>query len=309
MKNEETTSRGTSVRELLTEAETTLTPSELKIIQVLLADYPSAGLGSASALARRAGVSDPTVGRLANKLGFDSFTALQARLLEEVEERLRSPLMMMLETPSAGREGNKVTNYLMSVTRRMRDATEAAVVEPYERAADLIMNARGRVHILGGRFSRHVGGMLAGYLSQFRPGVELIAPLTSESVDALLDMGRKDVLIVFDYRRYQTDVIDFARQAVARGARVILFTDPWLSPIAEVADAVFIASVEVDSPYDSLAPAVAQMEALVAHVVGRDKDVFEHRIAELEALRSHNAVTVDAPGPFDTSSSSTPKKP
>src|SRR3546814_13794420 len=83
----------------------------------------------------------------------------------------------------------------------------------------------------------------------------------------LLDIGKRDTLIVFDYRRYQTDVVEFARQAEARGAHVVLFTDPWMSPIAEIADVVIIASVEVDSPYDSLAPAVAQIEALVAHAV------------------------------------------
>ncbi|MGH6616104.1 MurR/RpiR family transcriptional regulator [Sphingomonas sp.] len=285
-----------SVREILGSAENTLTPSESKIVQVLLADYPGAGLGSASGLARRAGVSDPTVVRLVNKLGFDSFPAFQARLLEEVEERLRSPLMM-LETRASGGGGSVVADYLMSVTHRLRDATEAAVAEPYERAVDLVMGARGRVQIVGGRFSRHVAGMLAGYLLQFRQGVGLLGPLSAESVDGLLDMGRKDVLIVFDYRRYQTDVVDFVRQAAARGVRIILFTDPWLSPLADVAEVVFIASVEVDSPYDSLAPAVAQMEALVAHLVAREKEVMEHRVAGLEKLRDHNAVTIDTPGP------------
>src|SRR3546814_16047331 len=71
------------------------------------------------------------------------------------------------------------------------------------------------------------------------------SPLTLESFDSLLDIGKRDTLIVFDYRRYQTDVVEFARQAEARGAHVVLFTDPWMSPIAEIADVVIIASVEI----------------------------------------------------------------
>jgi DNA-binding MurR/RpiR family transcriptional regulator len=292
---------GAPLREILGNAGTVLTPSESKIVQLLLAEYPAAGLGSASSLARRAGVSDPTVVRLVNKLGFETFSAFQARLLEEVEARLRSPLML-LETRRSDGEGSAVADYLISVTQKLRDATEAAVVEPYERAAELIMGARGRVLLLGGRFSRHVAGMLAGYLLQFRAGVAALAPLTAESFDTLLDLGRRDTLIVFDYRRYQTDVVDFARQAAARGAHVVLFTDPWMSPIADVAEVVIIAAAEVASPYDSLAPAVAQMEALVAHLVAREKAVMEQRVADLERLRSQNAVTVDAtlagkPGP------------
>lgn len=285
------------IRDLLASSDTSLTRSESRIVQLLLADYPVAGLGSASSLAKRAGVSDPTVARLASKLGFENFAAFQAALLEEVEARLRSPLMMM-ETKQVGEAGgNVVTRYLTSVAQKVIDAAEAAVVEPYDRAIDLIMGAKGRVIVLGGRFSRHVAGMLAAYLQQIRSDVSGIAPLTLESFDSLLDIGRRDTIVVFDYRRYQTDVVEFTRQAEARGAHVVLFTDPWMSPIAEVADVVIIASVEVDSPYDSLAPAVAQIEALVAHAVVREKRAMERRVAELERVRSANAVTVDVSDP------------
>lgn len=286
-----------SIRDMLGRSTVGLTRSELRLVQLLLADYPVAGLGSASSLAKRAGVSDPTVARFVTKFGFDNFAAFQAALLEDVEARLRSPLMM-LETKQSGDEHDAIVNrYMASVTQKLRDATEAAVPEPYDRAVNLIMSAKGSVTLVGGRFSRHVAGMLAGYLLQLRSDVHSISPLTLESFDRLVDIGRRDTLIVFDYRRYQTDVVEFARQAEARGAHVILFTDPWMSPIAEVADVVIIASVEVDSPYDSLAPAVAQMEALVAHAVVREKRVMERRVADLEKLRSANAVTVDDPAP------------
>lgn len=285
------------IRDMLGSSAVSLTRSESRIVQLLLADYPVAGLGSASSLAKRAGVSDPTVARFVTKFGFENFAAFQASLLEEVEARLRSPLMMLEAKQANGGHDAIVNRYMASVTQKLRDATEATVPEPYDRAVDLIMGAKGSVTLVGGRFSRHVAGMLAGYLLQLRSDVHSISPLTLESFDRLVDIGRRDTLIVFDYRRYQTDVVEFARQAEARGAHVILFTDPWMSPIAEVADVVIIASVEVDSPYDSLAPAVAQMEALVAHAVVREKRAMERRVADLEKLRSANAVTVDDPAP------------
>lgn len=279
------------IRELLSSGGVAFTPSETRIVQVLIADYPRAGLGSASSLARRAGVSDPTVVRLAAKLGFPSFAAFQARLLEEVEARLRSPLMMMER--QAGVDGNAAADYLRSVARCIVDASEAAAIAPYERAAELILSARGRVKLAGGRFSRHVAGMLAAYLAQIRAGVDLVSPLTAESYDELLDWGRRDLLIVFDYRRYQNDVVALARQAAARGVRIMLFTDPWLSPLAELSELVFVAPLEVSSPYDSLAPAVAQIEALVAHLVARDTALVEKRVGALEEVRGRNAVTLD----------------
>ncbi|TIV97849.1 MAG: MurR/RpiR family transcriptional regulator, partial [Mesorhizobium sp.] len=70
-----------NVRDMLLHGSISLTPSEERIVQVLLTDYPAAGLGTATSLAKRAGVSDPTVVRLAMKLGFEGFPALQRRLL------------------------------------------------------------------------------------------------------------------------------------------------------------------------------------------------------------------------------------
>lgn len=280
-----------TIREVLAETQARLTPSESKVVQLLLADYPVAGLGTASSLARRAAVSDPTVVRLISKLGFEHFTQFQASLLEEVEARLRSPLMM-IEATKAQRNG-AARSYLLSVVHKLSEAADASVDKPYDRAADLIMGTKGRILLLGGRFSRHVAGMLAGYLLQFHAGVNLIAPLSSESFDDLVDLSRKDTLIVFDYRRYQSDVVEFTQQAHKLGARVVLFSDPWGSPIAEIAEIILMSSGEVNSPYDSLAPSVAQMEALVAHIVSREKDVVERRIRKIEKLRTDHTITVD----------------
>ena len=74
-----------SIREDLAHTSQALTSAEAKIVQVLLADYPMSGLGTATRLARRAGVSDPTVVRLVIKLGYDGFPDFQAKLLAEVE--------------------------------------------------------------------------------------------------------------------------------------------------------------------------------------------------------------------------------
>src|SRR5687768_18516279 len=80
-----TSRQSMTIREVLMHPGLALTPSEEKIVQLLLTDYPTSGLGSASSLARRAGVSDPTVVRLVMKLGYEGFPDFQAKLLAEVE--------------------------------------------------------------------------------------------------------------------------------------------------------------------------------------------------------------------------------
>src|SRR3546814_15919109 len=119
------------------------------------------------------------------------------------------------------------------------------------------MAAKGNVTVVGGRFSRHVAGMLASYLAQLRPGISAQDILSVESFDSMLDMGRRDVLVVFDYRRYQTNVVEFATEAARRGGRIILFTDTWMSPIDGLAEEVTVGPVAVVLPLDHLATASA----------------------------------------------------
>ncbi|MGJ7417748.1 MurR/RpiR family transcriptional regulator [Streptomyces cinereoruber] len=90
-----------------------------------------------------------------------------------------------------------------------------------------------------------------------------------ERASFLAQLGRRDVTVVFDYRRYETDKTVIAEPARERGGKVVVFTDPWLSPAAAHADVVLISQVASDSPYDSLTPAVALIEALIAAVLER----------------------------------------
>ncbi len=296
------------VRTLLLDQKLALTPSEEKIVQILLADYPASGLGTASNLAKKASVSDATVVRLAVKLGFDGFPDLQKRLLSEVESRLHSPLLMMETKRPRDNSQGIAEAYLHAVSETIDRTIGATPANTYDKVSKIIMEAKGRVGLVGGRFSRHIAGMLAGYLSQFRPNVQDIGIVSAQSFDILVDYGKRDVLIVFDYRRYQNDVVAFASQAAETGTTVVLFTDQWLSPIAEHAEVTIICPLDVPSPYDTLAPAVAQIEALVAQILASLDDTTRRRVENLEAVRARNGVTVDRDDITETSSQPGPKR-
>lgn len=279
------------VATLLRERAGDLTPAEARVAQALLEDYPIAGLGTVASLARRAGVSDPTVVRLVAKLGFSGgYPEFQRSLLEEVEARLRSPLMMMearAPAPDGAAEG-----YRRSLLARLGEAAEREAAQPYARAAALIADQKLRVTLLGGRFSRYLAGLLYTHLAQLRPGLRHLDGPAAAMVDALIDLGRQDVLIVFDYRRYQADIVDLAAEAARRGARIILFTDLYRSPIAEHAQLVFTAPVEADSPYDTMVPALVQVEALLACLLEERGEEMHERLAQIEALRGRRGVTL-----------------
>jgi DNA-binding MurR/RpiR family transcriptional regulator len=123
-------------------------------------------------------------------------------------------------------------------------------------------------------------------LRELRPRVQLIGGQTATWVEHLLDIGSKDVLIVFDIRRYQDDVIRFAREAAAQGADIVLFTDQWLSPIAAVARHVFALRTAIPSSWESFGAPSALTEILTACLQSKSWGEARQRMHRLEKIRS-----------------------
>ena len=114
----------------------------------------------------------------------------------------------------------------------------------------------------------------------------MISGQTETWVENLLDFGRKDVLIVFDIRRYQDDVVRFAQEAGRLGADIILFTDHWLSPVAAVARHVFALRTAMPSSWESFAALSALTEIMVARLQELTWAEARRRMERLEKTRS-----------------------
>lgn len=281
-----------AIRDRLTDGNVQLTPSDLKVARALLADYPTAGLNTVAQLAALAGVSGPTVVRFVTRLGFDGFSEFQKSLLSEVQARMNSPLAMIDAGKAAAVPQEQIYREVIRSSVAMLETTSTMVpAADFEAAARLLADPSLRLHLIGGRFSGYLAGMLWAHLRHLRADCSLIGGSRSDQVDSLIDIGRRDLVVAFDYRRYQMDTIRFVTTAAERGAQVILLTDPWASPIAACAKVVLAAPVEGPSPFDTMVPALAQVEALIAAVTTRLSRTSRARIAEIEALRAASGIT------------------
>ena len=275
-----------SVRDRLTDPGRSFTKAEMKVVRELLANYPVGGLTTVSSLARRAHVSDPTVVRLVAKLGYEGFGELQKSLLAEVDAHLNSPLTILAGRRSEPANDDLLRQFLSGMAGATQATGDEIVKAEFEAATDLLADRRKRVLCLGGRFSRHLAGILRWHLQQLRSQVESLVDPEMELPDRLIDVGPRDVLVVYDFRRYQANVVHFAREAHARGCRTILVTDKWRSPVSEFAEIVLPVPVESSSLFDTMVPALALTEALIAAVTTRVTEKLDERLQQIESIRS-----------------------
>jgi DNA-binding MurR/RpiR family transcriptional regulator len=244
-----------------------LSPSERRVARTLLTGPPTIGLESSVRLARFAGVSGPTVSRFIAELGFSSYAAFQRALHEEIAARMMSPA----EVYRRHQEGQRSADVLGTSARMLGEAVTASVAglnpEEFRRAVSLVADGGRQVLVTGGWFSQLLAGYLVSVLRELRPGVRLVGPSVSDQVGAIADIGRRDTVVAFDFRRYERDTLEIAQAAQAASARILLVTDPWLSPVADIADAVLTAQVLGPAPFESLTPALAVVETLMTSVV------------------------------------------
>jgi len=276
----------TTLGELIRQRTGELTPSERKVARTLFATNLMAGFDTVAELARRAQVSGPTVVRFATRLGFSGYPDFQRALRGDLAQRIDSPLRLYGKNTEDPRGDRLLDHARDTFTRGITSTIASIPAETFEAVIALLIDRRRPFWTTGGRFTQFCAQMLHAHLYQLRPNSHVIEYTPAGRPDALLDLGRRDVLLVFDVRRYQKDTIALAQTASSRGATLILVTDPWLSPIADVADHVLTVDVEAPSPYDSMVPCVALVETMVAAIVASLGQSSKRRIAALEHLRA-----------------------
>jgi DNA-binding MurR/RpiR family transcriptional regulator len=264
-----------------------LTRTERRVAQTLLTSYPMAGLETVAKFARRARTSAPSVLRFIAKLGFPSYADFQRQLREELAAVVQSPLTrygQVAEFPSAPKGstaafGRRVIENIGRAMALLSEEDVTAIV-------DLLAQDRRPVYLIGGRFSGAFAKWVFLMLREIRRNVHLVEGQSATWVEYLVDIDRRTVVFVFDFRRYQEDVIAFGTQAAAQGATVVAITDEWMSPVAASAAYVLTAPVAVPSLFDSTIASLAQFESIIARLGERRGQDGRDRIARIESIRA-----------------------
>ncbi len=266
-----------------------LTAAEKRVARALLANYPSIGLTTTSEFSEAAGTSAPTVLRFVSRLGYLSYPEFQRALHKEIQAGLLSPL-----DKSQTRDGphGAVRRGLGAFTERVKSNLGASLESipegEFEAACALLSDPRAAIYFLGGRFTEGIASYMAAHLRIVRPGVRRFQGQTSTWRDQLLDIKAGDVVVIFDIRRYQENLVRVGHHLAERRARIILVTDLWLSPVAKYAKVVLPCAIETGQTWDSSAALLVLAEAMIGRVTHQNWENSKTRIQALENIHWNN---------------------
>ncbi|WP_406645362.1 MurR/RpiR family transcriptional regulator [Aliisedimentitalea scapharcae] len=253
-----------TVRDLIREHYNNLTQSERKFANSLLENYPSAGLASITVVAANADVSTPTVARMVQKLGFKGYPQFHQALLKELQAKVSGPTQRRENWMTEAPESHLLNRFSQAVTQNLGQTFSNIDPNQFDAATRQLAHPNSQLYVVGGRIS----GSLATYaFTHFQAIRQRVTHMTSSSgtwPHYLLDMVEGDTLLLFDVRRYETNLLRLAELASERGVTIILITDQWASPVASVAKFTFNCWVEIPSAWDSNIATMMLLEALIA---------------------------------------------
>ena len=270
------------LKEIIQSRQEELTQADRKVAEVLLSDRTAGSYLAAHEVALKAGVHQSTAGRLARKLGFNSYRELR----DELRSALRSDLDASLRVRR--RLDNVVGNSILQsvvdgeiraladlpsqVTQSQIDGVTAGL----RQAAAILVIGEGHASSLADLFARRLGR--SGYRAH------ALAHADWQAADALLGLTASDLVFAMVFRHGSPHVERVLTHARELGARTVLLTDRM--PIqASCAETTLVARRGEIGKSHSLTVPMAVCNTLILELSRTDEGRSLTHLGKLERLR------------------------
>ncbi|QXM06053.1 MurR/RpiR family transcriptional regulator [Crassaminicella indica] len=264
-----------------------LSKGQKLIAQFITNNYDKAAFMTASKLGSRVGVSESTVVRFANALGYDGYPQLQKELQELIKTKLTTVQRLEMSTDYSN-EGAVLKKVLKADMDNIKATIEEIDDEVFQEVVNNIFKAK-RIYILGLRSSSTLAEYLGFYLNLILDNVKIVTAGVSDIYEQMLRVGKDDLVIGISFPRYSTNTLNALNYTKELGATVVGITDSQVSPIASISDYTLVARSNMVSFVDSLVAPLSLINALVVAVGMREKSEISSTFDRLEKIwEKHN---------------------
>ncbi len=253
------------------------------IASYVLSNYDKAAYMTASKLGVVVGVSESTVVRFANELGYEGYPEFQHSLQEIIRSHLTSFQRIEVTNNLIG-DGNVLDKVLLSDAEKIRRTMEEIDHASFEAAVEQIVSAK-QIYIIGVRSSSSLAGFLNYSLRMIFDNVKFVQTTSgSEMFEQIMQIGEGDAMIAISFPRYSKRIINAVEYARSKNANVVALTDSTSSPIAAFANQLLIAQSDMASFVDSLVAPLSIINAIIVAVARKKQEEVTARLHRLEEV-------------------------
>lgn len=243
--------------------------SHKKVAEFMMENLELATFVSLNELSAKIGVSDATLIRFAQELGYAGFKEFREHLADYIRKIIYSQLQPP-EEPSGG--GNLLTRVKEADQRYIERTMDGINLGWFNQLVEMLLEA-GRVYSMGWRISSFLAEFLTFQLRRIDLDAQAMVRERRTLLEQALYLGEGDLLLVFDQLLYSSEVYE-AVEYVHRekpDIKIITVTNDPLAQIVQFADLSFFMDMggQKDFSIISLTAPMCFINALVEGVIAK----------------------------------------
>ncbi len=259
-----------------------LSKGQKLIAEFIINNYDKAAFMTASKLGQTVGVSESTVVRFANTLGFEGYPQLQRGLQEIIKTKLTTVQRVEMGTQYTN-EGDIIRKVLRADMENIHSTLDSIDYDVFQKVINQIFLAE-KIYIVGLRSSTALAEYFGFYLNMILDNVRIVGYGVSDIFEQTLRVKENDLVIGISFPRYSNRTIEALRYMKEQNINIIGITDTALSPLNEICDYTLTAKSNMASFVDSLVAPLSLINAIIVAVGMREKDEITEYFNKLEAI-------------------------
>ncbi|WP_033541870.1 MurR/RpiR family transcriptional regulator [Planococcus sp. CAU13] len=244
---------------------------------------------SALEVGKRVNVSESTVIRWSQKLGYRGYAefqhVLQRKLVEErfeqVEEAEAAPAV----------EQSFLANLLDADIASIVQLKQTTDEDQLLQAVDAIGQAEN-IYVTSNFFDFGLAHFMATWLNLTLDHAELLMHGDGQYYRQLAALSSEDTVIAFVFPRYTKSVIDTLATAKKQGAKIVLITDSKDSPASDYADITLEVYVSSNLNIDSYTAVHALIASIMRFIYVKEHSKVKRNLAKVEAIYTEKEVFI-----------------
>lgn len=266
--------------QLIYDKLTTLSPGQKKVAEYILENKESFSYATLARLSKEIAVSETTIIRLSYSLGFDSFSAMQQKLREDI---LKTPPKILSGIPAPD---STIANTLKKETDAFLSWASSLDEDLICRIADTLLNAN-RILVIGARSSFSAANWLGNRLDLLLGNAYIIQEFYDSRFDLLSNVTEKTAVISLAFARYTKWTYQYANQVKKHGAKLISITDTPSSPFYGISDHVIQAApLKDEMGFSSFVCLYCLFDLIIARLREKRHDLINERLKVYESTCS-----------------------
>ncbi|MDA3790297.1 MAG: ABC transporter substrate-binding protein [Desulfobacula sp.] len=277
--------------EIITREFLKLTPKNRKLGEYIISDPVRVTSMSTRKLAATCSVSEATVVRFAQKLGFNGYNEFQKALINEIQYKM---------TLAATGNGSPLHEDTLP-NMRFREFVNANIKKIMKFVENLDfkilyqliehLQESSKVYVIGSYCSYAHASQFGWFLKEVRPGVQIINGSNSNSLEILTESEADSLAVIISQKPYPAELVRLSRYIKELKVKLAVIGDVLPCPMV-----CFSNITIMDSSFNLSAAGLPIMFRFIADELGiRDNDSVNKHKALLARARLDNRVFFDHP--------------